>query len=269
MISRISLEGNSARDVIVVFPSRSWNSYVSGPPGVSSNPNVQVMRSGGTISRYSPKNTTSEPSDRRCTIRHVPPGRKSMSQLATSWSGPTHQRDMCSHELCASNTSSRGASKVRVITISVSEAVVVTSLLLPIVLLLLLLFPPGLAPGPVSLELLQVLVQSVVPLLPELAISERPLGRRPKRLGLQACGPPLSLPAPLDQARTLEHLQVLGHGRQGHLEGPGELGHRGLPRGQSSQDRPPGRVRQGAERPVQLHLLGRGRHRIQPLGYLP
>ena len=58
---------------------------------------------------------------------HDPPraaGRKSISQLATSYLRGPHQLHMCSHELCASNTSSRGASKTRVMTISRSDGVV-------------------------------------------------------------------------------------------------------------------------------------------------
>jgi hypothetical protein len=42
-------------------------------------------------------------------------------------------------------------------------------------------------------------------------------------------------------------LQVLGHGRQAHLEGLGELGHRGLALDQPRQDGPAGRVGEGGE----------------------
>src|SRR5205823_9699837 len=110
---------------------------------------------------------------------------------------------MCSHEVCASNTRSRGASKVRVITISRSDGVVtVSSLPLPPIALLL----------PSSLELVQVLVQPVVALLPEAAVRRGPLGDLPQRARLEPRRPPLPLPSSRDQPGPLEHLQVLRHG---------------------------------------------------------
>jgi len=90
------------------------------------------MLSGRTISRNSPLNTCSSPSGPRCTIRHAPPGRKSTSQLATSCFLGPHQFDRCSHEVWASNTRSRGASKTRVMTISRSDGVVTVSALPPL-----------------------------------------------------------------------------------------------------------------------------------------
>src|SRR5438445_4502025 len=129
-----------------------------------SHSNVHTIRSGRTISRNSPRNPGMSPSGPRCTIRHAPPGRKSSSQLTNSYFLGPHQCAMCSHELCASNTRSRGASYPRVETISLSDGVVTVSLLAlaPIALLLSSV-----------LELLQVLVQPVVALLPDPPI---PLG---------------------------------------------------------------------------------------------
>src|SRR5262245_55294057 len=97
---------------MVVLPSCSSNVYVSGPPGSSLKPNVQTNRSGASISRYSPKNVTSL-SCERITILQVPPTRKSMSQSATSYFCGPHQCTKCSQDVCASNTSSRGASNTR------------------------------------------------------------------------------------------------------------------------------------------------------------
>src|SRR6266700_1568621 len=107
-------------------------------------------------SRSSPRSPCSVPSGPRCTIRQAPPGRKSTSQNETSYLRGPHHFDRCSHEVCASNTRSRGASNTRVEAISVSEGVVTVSLL-PLAAMFLLL----------SLELLQVLVEPVVALLPE------------------------------------------------------------------------------------------------------
>src|SRR6266571_2161077 len=75
---------------------------------------------------------------------------------------------MCSHEACASNTRSRGASKTRVMTISRSDGVVTVIWLLSLAPIALLLSS--------SLELLQVLVQPVVALLPEAPVPLGPLG---------------------------------------------------------------------------------------------
>src|ERR687892_1622611 len=191
MASRSSTEPQTDVAVIVVLPSRSSRVIVSTEtlPGAPSNSNVHTIRSGRTISRYSPWNPYSSPSGPRWTTRHEPPGRKSMSQSTTSYFRGPHQFFMCSHELCASNTRSRGASKTRVMTISRSDGVVTSSLLpLPPIVLLL----------PSSLELLQVLVQPPVPLLPEPAEPLRPLGDLPERPGLEPGGPPLPVPAPRD-----------------------------------------------------------------------
>src|SRR5436190_20482659 len=117
---------------------------------------------------------------------------------------------MCSHDVCASNTSSRGASNSRVDTISRSDGVVTVSVLLPLATIAFLLSS--------SLELLQVLLQPVVALLPELAVPLGPVGDLLQRPRLQPGGAPLPVPPPGDQPRPLEHLQVLRHGRQAHLE---------------------------------------------------
>src|SRR5438105_3121395 len=107
-------------------------------------------------------------------MRQAPPGRKSMSQVETTYLRGPHQRDMCSQELCASKTRSRGASKTRVITISLSVGVV-TSSLLPLAAISLLL----------SLELVQVFVEPVVALLPELPVLLGPLGDLFQGAGLE------------------------------------------------------------------------------------
>src|SRR5437867_12900715 len=117
---------------------------------------------------------------------------------------------MCSHELWASKTRSRGALKTRVMTISRSDGVVTVSPLLPLSVIAHLLSS--------SLDLVQVLVQPVVALFPEAPIPLGPLGDLPERPSLEPGGPPLPLPAPRDQPRPLEHLQVLRDGPQAHLE---------------------------------------------------
>src|SRR4029450_3442344 len=105
-----------------------------------------------------------------------------------------HQFDTCSHELCASNTSSRGASKTRVMTIF-RPGVSIVCLYLP--------FPPIALLLPLawsaSLELVQVLVQSVVALVPEAAVPVGPLGDLLDRGTPAPRGPALPLPTPRDR----------------------------------------------------------------------
>src|ERR671915_914545 len=112
---------------------------------------------------------------------------------------------MCSHELCASNTSSRGASKTRVMTISRSEGVVTSSVFLPRAPIAPLLCS--------SLEFLQVLVQPVVALFPETPVWLGPLGDLLERARLEAGPPPPPPPAAGYEPRTLQDLQVLRHPR--------------------------------------------------------
>src|SRR5439155_18755381 len=101
-------------------------------------------------------------------------------------------------------------SKTRVVRISRSDGVVTVSAFLPLVPIALLLSS--------SLELVQVLAQPVVALFPEPPVSLRPLRDLLERPRLKPGGPPLPLPAPGDQPRPLQHLQVLRDGRHGHLE---------------------------------------------------
>src|SRR6266540_202481 len=243
--SRSSTVSKTDVAVSVVFPSRSSKVSVSTEmwPGMPSHSNVHTMRSGRTISRNSPRNPCSSPSELRCTIRQPPPGRKSRSHFAISYFLGPHQCDMCSHDVCASNTRSRGASKTRVMTISRSDGVVIVSLLLPLPPIALLLSS--------RLELLQVLLQPVVALLPEAAVPLGPLGDLLEWPRLEPGGPPLPLPASCDEPRPLQHLQVLRDRRQAHLERLRQLGDGSLPRRQPREDRPPRGIREGPEGAVQ------------------
>src|SRR5688572_3351625 len=102
-----------------------------------------------------------------------------MSHTGTVEPRSPNQRRTCSGLVCASQTSSRGALKYRVSTISVSEGSVTSSLFLGLLsttmtFLLcvlcacaLLSARRGLRGRALRLELLQVLVQAFVALLPE------------------------------------------------------------------------------------------------------
>src|SRR5438045_137948 len=120
--------------------------------------------------------------------------------------GP-HQCAMCRGSVQASNTSARGASKTRDITISRSAA--------------------GLAPGAeadawlglffslatlvlLGLQLGEVVLESVEAFLPEAAVLLDPGVHVFERAGVETARPPLRLPAARDQAGALEDLEVLG-----------------------------------------------------------
>src|SRR5262245_48705609 len=66
---------------------------------------------------------------------------------------------------------------------------------------------------------LQVGLQTVEALLPELAVLLDPARCLFERTGLDAAGAPLRVSAAGDEARALEHLQVLGDGRPRQVEG--------------------------------------------------
>jgi hypothetical protein len=85
---------------------------------------VETSRSGGVISRYTPRIAISVPSERRQTKCLAPPGRRSISQTGMVQPfGPSIQCGTCPGLVQASQTSLRGASTTRVMTISRSDGV--------------------------------------------------------------------------------------------------------------------------------------------------
>src|SRR5215218_10170112 len=130
------------------------------------------------------------------TNRHTPPGFTSIAKLlVTNPLGP-HHCVRCFGSVQTSNTSSRGALRIRVATISRSPTSVAG--MLPSFILLLLL-----------LKFLEVFVQAVETLVPEPAVMLHPLGHALERLPAQPARPPLRLPPALDQPGPLQHLQML------------------------------------------------------------
>src|SRR6185437_9050577 len=98
----------------VVSPSRI------GFPSLSLAIFVKTSRSGSTTSRYTPPHGCSVPSGERITICQEPPTRASASQTGfVNPFGPNHFA-RCLGSVHALNTSSRGASKIRVMVISLS-----------------------------------------------------------------------------------------------------------------------------------------------------
>src|SRR4029078_9407679 len=93
-------------------------------------------------------------------------------------------------------------------------------------------------------ELLEVRVQAIEALLPDVPVVLRPLRYLLERRRLDPARPALRV-APLhDQPRALQHAQVLGHGGQAHAEGLRELADRAFAAGEASQDGPAGGIRQ-------------------------
>src|SRR5687768_533021 len=134
---------------------------------------------------------------------------------------------MCLQLVWASKTSLRGASKTRVTTTSVSDGVVKV---------VTCLFVAGILPPFLSVELCEIEVESLVALIPELAEIAGPLGNFLERRRLEPAGAPLRITTTGDEARPLEHPQVLRNCRTAHGERLGEFLHRSLPRCQLGQD---------------------------------
>src|SRR5207248_676935 len=123
-------------------------------------------------------------------------GRRSMVQPTQVNPAGPHQCIRRSDSVNALNTSSRGASKMRLIT-RPSSAALLSVIRLPLVA-----------------HLVQVAVQAVEALAPAAAIGPHPVCDVLERRRLQPAGPPLRL-APLgDQPGPLQHLEVLGDSRQ-------------------------------------------------------
>src|SRR5262245_17209983 len=151
----------------------------------------------------------------------------------------------------ASNTRRAGASNRRVRTISRSEGVVT---------LKVSLFAARTAGMSLLLrfQVLQVHLELVEASLPDVAIALRPLGDLLERARLDPAGPPLGLAALGDEARALQHAQVLGDAGQAHVERLRQLRDRALALGQARQDGPPGGIGEGGERGAE----GVGRHEL-------
>src|SRR5579885_1222692 len=138
---------------------------------------------------------------RKC---QAPPGRRSISQMGiVQPSGPSSHCGTCCGSVHAAQTSRRGASNTRVITISRSDGVLnrvrPISLFAATIVLLLLLF--------LLLQRFEVAVEPRVAGLPEAAVALGPLRHLPERRRLEPAGAELCLAATRDQAGALQHAQ--------------------------------------------------------------
>src|SRR4249920_3334911 len=193
------------------------------------------MRTSGTMSSYRESYTQVEPpSANRAELTSRPPILKSSSNRSSSKDGsPANQRAFAAGSANAPKTVAGIASNRRSMTIvswlTVRLAYVVSGRVAVIDPLL-------------RLHLTEERVQPVESALPELAIPLHPAGHVAQPLRVQMAGTPLRVPALDHETRLLEHLEVLGHPRQAHVEGPRELRHGRVTLGQPGEDRPSGRV---------------------------
>src|SRR5579883_2957618 len=173
------------------------------------------------------------------TKRQTPPGRKSkLDVVVVNPFGP-HHCAKCRASVHTENTSSRGASNSRMPMMergSLSRS----RLFLAAMFRILCLRGFG-------LELLQVGVQAIEALVEKAAVKSEPLVDLLEGARLDPAGPPLRLTAARDQAGTLQHFQVLRHGREAHGERLRQLGHRGLAPRQARQDGATGGIGQRGE----------------------
>src|SRR6266566_1948604 len=121
--------------------------------------------------------------------------------------GPHHSA-ACFASVQAANTTSRGASNVRVI-VSPRCPASLTALSLARILL---------SPRFARLEAGQIVVQSVEALFPELPVIFDPIGGGPERRRVEPAGSPLRFAAARNEPGALQHLQMLRHRGQAHRE---------------------------------------------------
>src|SRR5262245_14987729 len=231
----------------LVLPPVSSSVSVSSAtwPGAPSNSNVWTIRCGATTSWYTPRNPYTLSSS-LWVNRHRPPGRTSIwSTTVSSRRGP-HHLGTRSGSVIALNTTSRGASKTRVMTMSCRPGSITNSVSLMVCSSLDVVDVLDVLDAP------DFLVEPVKPVARDIPIALDPVRSDPEGCDLQAAGPPLRVTAAGDQPGPLEHLEMFGDRLEADGERFSQLVHRGLAVGEARQDGPPRRVGQGGEREAQL-----------------
>jgi hypothetical protein len=87
-----------------------------------------------------------------------------------------------------------------------------------------------------SLDLVEVIRQTVEAFIPELSVALEPLRGFLEAICAQPTRSPLRVATALDQSCSLEHLEMLGDCRQAHRQGRCELAHRRLALGKPRED---------------------------------
>src|ERR1700688_779031 len=156
------------------------------------------------------------------TKRQTPPARKSCELVVVVKPFGPHHCARCFGSVKAENPRSRGASSTRVPTMQSGS---LRSMLFLSATFLLL-----------GLQRLQIIVETIEPLLPEPAIFVEPVVRLLERGRFDLARPHLRIAGARDQPGALKHLEMLGDGGQTHLEWRGQFRHRGFPEREAGQD---------------------------------
>src|SRR5207244_11013626 len=154
-----------------LLEGRGLDQHVACIPSYSK---VPTSRLGGTTSRYSPWNPNSFPSASRWTNRQRPPGRTSILSTMVEYRLGPHHLGISFGSVHAFHTSSRGASKVCVVTSSRSDFL--TNLLFAGMFVFLL--------SSCITDFFEVFVQSGEAVLPQDAVSGEPPERRAERTAI-------------------------------------------------------------------------------------
>src|SRR5215469_11779412 len=131
------------------------------------------------------------------TKRQTPPGRMSKLDVVVENPLGPHHCARCFGSVQASNTSVRGASMMRVVTMDRAASAI--SLSAPTFLLLFFF----------GLQLPDIVLEAVEPLFPDFAIPLEPGIGLLERARLDAAWPPLRILAARDETGRLQHLQML------------------------------------------------------------
>src|SRR2546422_7761937 len=153
----------------------------------------------------------------------APPGRPSNSAIRLPTIFGPHHFCRCSGCVNTSKTRSRGASKTRSMTSSLIGISTTLSLAAKSPLL--------------HAQFLQVLVETIEPLLPDDAIALDPVVDLFERARLERRRPPLRLLTARHEARTFEHLEELAHRGEAHVERLRHFGHLRTPLRYTRDDR--------------------------------
>ena len=104
--------------------------------------------------------------------------------------------------------------------------------------------------------------------LPDRAVLDDPLLERAHGSGLEPARPDAADLLRAHEAAALQHVEVLHHGRQGHVQRRGELAHGGRAARQADDHRAAALVGERVEGPVELRCVGgrHGPHRSAHLG---
>lgn len=102
-----------------------------------------------------------------------------------------------------------------------------------------------------SLDIAEIIIQPVKPFFPEAPVMFEPICCILQRLCLEPARTPLSIAAAFNQAGVFQHIQMLGDGREAHVERPGKFGHRLVTGGKAGKNRTPGGIRQSRKNRVE------------------